>query len=76
MDYERCAINYGAHRRFRLVGEMVIKVYLVQRVFGPSFIYKWIEVYIDIYGCYAKIIFNKTYFNKGSFSKENYQREK
>jgi hypothetical protein len=24
-----CAINYGAHRRFRLVGEMVIKVYLV-----------------------------------------------
>ena len=24
-----CEINYGAHRRFRLVGEMVIKVYLV-----------------------------------------------
>jgi hypothetical protein len=24
-----CAINYGVHRRFRLVGEMVIKVYLV-----------------------------------------------
>ena len=34
--------------------------------------YKWIEVYIDIYGYYVKIIFNKTYFNKGSFSKENY----
>lgn len=43
------------------------------RVFGgPSFIHKWIEVYIDIYEYYAKIIFNKTYFNKISFSKENY----
>jgi hypothetical protein len=31
-----------------------------------------IEVYIDIYGYYAKIIFNKTYFNKSGFSKENY----
>ena len=30
------------------------------------------EVYIDIYGYYAKIIFNKTYFSKNSFSKENY----
>ena len=31
-----------------------------------------VEVYIDIYGYYVKIIFNKTYFNKISFSKENY----
>ena len=26
----------------------------------------------DIYGYYAKNIFNKTYFNKTSFSKENF----
>ena len=30
------------------------------------------EVYIDIYGYYAKIIFNKTYFNKDGFSKKNH----
>ena len=30
------------------------------------------KVYIDIYGYYAKIIFNKTYFNKIGFSKGNY----
>ena len=42
-----------------------------QRVFGPSFIYKWIGVYIDIYGYYAKIIFSKIYFSKNSFGKEN-----
>ena len=39
-------------------------------------IYKWIEVHIDIYGYYAKIIFSKTYFSKNSFGKENIWREK
>ena len=36
------------------------------------FLMKNKNLYIDIYGYYAKIIFNKIYFNKSSFSKANY----